>query len=92
MIEGLLVFITHGVNAWTIVVLGAIALASLFVYRLARERTNSELLHEITWLIAASQLGATLAVSAGYIIKGALVVLIVLFALVALGLLLLERS
>ena len=91
VMEGVIAWGTHGFHLWTMVVLGLIALASLMLYRLTQERTRSPFLHELTWLIAASQLGATVAVAAGYIARTAFVILIVLFALVALGLLLIER-
>jgi hypothetical protein len=91
VIEALLAWATHGLHVWTIVVLGLIACASLLLYNTTRERTSSPLLHQLAWLLAASQLGATIAVAAGYIVWGALVVIIVIFALIALGLLLLER-
>jgi O-antigen/teichoic acid export membrane protein len=91
VIEALVAWATHGLHITTIVVVGVIALASLLLYNAMRERTHSPLLHQLTWLLAASQLGATVAVAAGYIVWGALVVIIVIFALVALGLLLLER-
>ncbi|MDX6480219.1 MAG: hypothetical protein QOG85_729 [Gaiellaceae bacterium] len=91
VIEGIIAWATHGLHLWTIIILGAIALASLMLYSFTRDRTRSPFLHEIAWLLAASQLGATIVVAAGYILLGALVVLVVIFALIALGLLLLER-
>jgi hypothetical protein len=91
VVEALLAWVTHGLHVTTIVVLGLVAVASLLLYNTTRERTGSPFLHQITWLLAASQLGATVAVAAGYIVWGALVVIIVIFALIALGLLLLER-
>ena len=91
VIEALLVWATYGLHITDIVVVGVIAVASLVVYRFFQERTHSPLLHQLTWLLAASQLGATIAVAAGYIVWGALVVIIVIFALIALGLLFLER-
>jgi len=91
LIEGIIAAATHGLHIWTIVVLGVLALASLMLYGFTRKRTSSPLLRQLTWLLAASQLGATVVVAAGYIVLGALIVLIVIFALVALGLLLLER-
>jgi hypothetical protein len=91
VIEGLLVWATHGLHVWTIVVLAVLAFASLMLYGYLREKTSSPFLHQLTWLLAASQLGATIVVAAGYIVLGALIVLVVIFALVALGLLLLER-
>jgi hypothetical protein len=91
VIEGLLVWATHGLHIGTIVVLGVIAFACLMLYRFTTERTKSSFLHQLVWLLAASQLGATVLVAAGYIVIGALIILLVIFALVALGLLLLDR-
>ncbi len=91
VIEALIALVTHGLHIWTIVVLGAIAFVSLMLHNFVHDRTRSPFLHEITWLLAASQLGATVAVTAGYIVSTALIIVIVIFALVALGLLLLER-
>jgi hypothetical protein len=91
VIEAVLVWATHGLHILTIVVLAVVAFASLMLYQLTTERTRSNFLHELAWLLAASQLGATILVAAGYIIKLALIVLLVIFALVALGLLLLQR-
>ncbi len=91
VIEGVVVWATHGIHVATIAVLAAVALASLLAYRFAHERTRSPLLHQLAWLLAASQLGAVILVAAGYIVLGALIVLLVIFALVALGLLLLEH-
>jgi hypothetical protein len=91
VIEGLLAWATHGLHIATIVVLGVIAFACLMLYRYIRERTRSAFLHQLTWLLAASQLGATILVAAGYVVIGALIVLLVIFALVALGLLLLDH-
>ena len=91
VIEGVLAWATHGLHIATIVVLGVIAFACLMLYRFTIERTQSPFLHQLVWLLAASQLGATILVAAGYIVIGALIVLLVIFALVALGLLLLDR-
>jgi len=91
VIEGVIAWATHGLHIWTIVILGVLAFASLMLYGATREKTNSPFLRQVTWLLAASQLGATIVVAAGYIVLGALIILIVIFALVALGLLLLER-
>jgi O-antigen/teichoic acid export membrane protein len=91
VIEAVVIWTTHGLHIATIIVVAAIAFASLMLYRLTMERTRSSFLHQLAWLLAASQLGATVLVAAGYIIVTALIVLLVVFALVALGLLLLER-
>jgi hypothetical protein len=91
VIEGVVAWATHGLHIGTIVVLAVVAFATLALHRLMQERTRSPLLHELTWLFAASQLGATVLVAAGYVLIGALIVLLVIFALVALGLLLLEH-
>ena len=89
--EGILVAVTHGLHITTIIVLGAVAVACLFLYRFTKERTQSRLLHQVTWFLAASQLGATILVAAGVVLLGALIILLVIFALVALGLLLLDH-
>jgi O-antigen/teichoic acid export membrane protein len=91
VVEGLIAWATHGLHVATIAVLGVIAFACLMLYRVTKERTQSAFLHQATWLLAASQLGATILVAAGYILLGALIVLLVIFALVALGLLLLDH-
>ena len=91
VIEALVAWVTHGLHITTIIVLGIVAFACLMLYRYVTDRTSSSLLHQLTWLLAASQLGATILVAAGYILIGALIVLLVIFALVALGLLLLDR-
>ena len=89
--EGLVAWATHGLHIGTIIVLAVIAFASLLLYRVTQEKTSSELLHQLAWLLAASQLGSVVLVAAGHILLGALIVLVVIFALVALGLLLLQR-
>jgi len=92
VIEGIVALVTHGIHhVWTIIVLAILAFASLMLYNFTKERTSSLFLQQVAWLLAASQLGATVVVTAGYIVATALVILIVIFALVALGLLLLER-
>jgi hypothetical protein len=91
VIEGIAVWATHGIHIATLIVLGVIAFVFLMLYRFTTERTHSSLLHEVTWFLAASQLGATILVAAGLILLPALAILLVIFALVALGLLLLDR-
>ena len=91
VVEALVAWVTHGLHITTIIVLGVIAIACLIVYRYVTARTTSTFLHQVVWLLAASQLGATVLVAAGHILISALIVLLVIFALVALGLLLLDR-
>ena len=91
VLEGLFVWLTHGLHVTTILVVGLIALVCFMLYRFTRERTRSSLLHEATWFLAASQLGAMILVLAGKVLIGAFWILLVIFALVALGLLLLDR-
>ena len=91
VLEGIFIWLTHGLHITTIIVVGVIALAFFMLYRFTRERTESPLLNEVTWFLAASQLGATILVLAGKVLIGAFYILLVIFALVALGLLLLDR-
>jgi hypothetical protein len=87
VVEGIFIWATHGLHITTIIVVGLIAFVFLMLYRFTIERTRSSLLHDITWFLAASQLGATILVAAGLILIPALVILLVIFALIALGLL-----
>jgi hypothetical protein len=89
--EGLLAWATHGLHITTIVVLTVIAALSLALYRFTKERTSSPFVHEVVWLLAASQLGADVLVLAGYLLFGLLVILLVAFALAAIAVLWLER-
>ena len=73
LIEGVIAAATHGLHIWTIVVLGVLAFASLMLYVYTRDKSNSPFFHDVTWLLAASQLGATIVVAAGAIILGALI-------------------
>ena len=91
VVEGAIAWATHGLHIGTIVVLGVIAFACLMLHRYTKDHTQSSFLHQATWLLAASQLGAAILVAAGYILLGALIILLVIFALVALGLLLLDH-
>ena len=91
VLEGIVIWATHGLHITTIIVLGVIAFLFLMLYRFTTDRTKSSILQESTWFLAASQLGATILVAAGYVLIGALIILLVIFALVALGLLLLDR-
>ncbi len=92
VLEGIFIWLSHGLHITTIFVVGVIALAFFMLYRFTRERTQSSLLNEVTWFLAASQLGATILVLAGKVLIGAFYILLVIFALVALGLLLLDRK
>lgn len=91
VLEGVFIWLTHGLHVTTIIVVGVIALAFFMLYRFTRERTQNSVLIEVTWFLAASQLGATILVLAGKVLIGAFYILLVIFALVALGLLLLDR-
>jgi hypothetical protein len=91
IVEGLLVWISDGLDFSTVVVLAAVAALSVFVHRLTREHSRSPLLNELTWLLAASQLGAAVLVLAGHFLFGLLVLLLIAFAVAALAILLLER-
>jgi hypothetical protein len=91
VLEGIFIWVTHGLHITTIIVVGLIAFVFLMLYRFTTDRTRSSLLHDITWFLAASQLGATILVAAGVILIPALVILLVIFALLALGLLFLGQ-
>lgn len=91
VLEGIFIWLTHGLNITTILVVGVIAIACFLLYRFTSDRTQNSLLHEVTWFLAASQVGATILILAGHVLIGAFYILLVIFALLALGLLLLDR-
>src|SRR4051812_21056829 len=91
VLEGILIWATHGIHIVTIIVLGVIAFVSLRPRRSAAERPRPSLPRETRWFSGASRPGATLPVAGGYVLIGALTTLLVIFALAARGLLLLDR-
>jgi FtsH-binding integral membrane protein len=56
VLEAVVIWATHGLHIATIIVVAAVAFGSLMLYQFTTERTRSNFLHELAWLLAASQL------------------------------------
>jgi hypothetical protein len=80
-IEALLVAIFHDVSRWTVI---GVAIVAFVVYWYVGRTARSDTFRQLTWIFAASQLGAVLAAILAFIIVGIAFALVVIFALVAL--------
>jgi acyl-coenzyme A synthetase/AMP-(fatty) acid ligase len=80
--EGIVVALRGDVSRWTVV---AIAALVLIIYALLRDRIRWEAGNQVLWIVAASQVLAVLVVIAAFIIGAVALVLVALFALVALA-------
>ena len=86
-IEGVVAVFSHDVTKWTVMVLAIIA---GLLYLLGRN-AKSEVLRQVLWIFAASQLLAFLLVSLGWIVKWALVAGLIAIAVLALAYLFVDR-
>lgn len=86
-LEALVVAFSHDVTKWTVVVL---AIVGVVAYLGGRD-TRSDAVRQVLWIFAASQLLAVVAVILGWIVKWALILAIVVFAIVGLAYLFLDR-
>jgi hypothetical protein len=76
VIESLVVLFSHGITKWTVIVLAVI---SVFAWWAGRDN-RSQVVRELLWILAASQLLALIAVIVGVIVKWALILAVVVFA------------
>jgi hypothetical protein len=74
--ESLVVLFSHGVTKWTVV---ALAVISVFAWIAGRDN-RSQVIRELLWILAASQLLALIAVIVGVIVKWALILAVIVFA------------
>jgi hypothetical protein len=81
VLEGIVVAIRGDISRWTVVVIAALV---LMLYVAARERIRWDAGRQVIWIVAASQLLALLVVVLAFIVGAIALVLVVLFALVAL--------
>jgi hypothetical protein len=86
-IEGIVALFSHDVTKWTVMVL---AIISGLLYLLGRN-AKSNVLRQVLWIFAASQLLAFLLVSLGWIVKWALVAGLIAIAVLALAYLFVDR-
>jgi hypothetical protein len=87
IIEGLIVIFSSGLTKWTVMVL---AIVAGLLYLLGRN-AKSNVVRQLLWIFAASQLLAFLFATLGWIVKWALVVGLVAAVVIALAFLLVDR-
>jgi len=81
VLEGIVVAVRGDISRWTVVVIAALV---LLVYMSLRERINWDAGRQILWIVAASQVMALLVVILAFVVGVIALVLVGLFALVAL--------
>ena len=86
--ESVLVLFTHNLTKWTVIVLAIVAVVAWFAGRESR----SQIVRQLLWIFAASQLLALIVVILGWIVKGAVIVAVVGFAVLGLVYLFRDRS
>jgi hypothetical protein len=87
IIEGLVVIFSSGLTKWTVMVL---AIVAGLLYVLGRN-AKSNVLRQVLWIFAASQLLAFLLVTLGWIVKWALIAGVIAIAVVGLAYLFVDR-
>jgi hypothetical protein len=88
-IEALAVAIHPGVTKWTVI---ALAVAAVTLYVFAGRDSRSDTLHHLSWIAAVSQTLAVLAALLAFILFWTALVLVVIFAAVALLILFTDRK
>jgi hypothetical protein len=81
VIEGVLVALTHDLTRWTVLVIAAIVLA---FYMVAGRTMRWDVGRQLSWIAAASQALAILVVILAFIVGVIALVLVGLFAIIAL--------
>ena len=85
--EAVIVLVSHDVTKWTIIALAVIAVLAW----LGGRESKSQVVREILWIFAAAQLLAVIAVILGWIVKWAVIMAVVVFAVLGLVYLFLDR-
>ncbi|HVS85467.1 MAG TPA: hypothetical protein VHD91_07535 [Gaiellaceae bacterium] len=85
--EGIVVAFSHDITKWTVIVLAALAAISYYSGR----NTTSSLLRQILWIFVASQLLAVVLVLLGWIVKWAVILGLIVFAVLGIVYLLFDR-
>jgi hypothetical protein len=85
--EALIVLFSQDLTKWTVIVLAVVAVVAWFVGRESRH----QVVREALWIFAASQLLASLAAVLGFIVKWALITVVVIGAVIGLVYLFLDR-
>ena len=85
--ESLVVLFSHNLTKWTVIVLAIVGVLAW----LGGRDSASHLVRQILWIFAASQLLAVIAVILAWIVKWALILAVVVFAILGLVYLFLDR-
>ena len=85
--EALVVLFSHDLTKWTVI---ALAVVGAIAYVAGRE-SGSDVVRHALWIFAASQLLAVIAVILGWIVKWAIILAIVAFAVIGLAYLFTDR-
>jgi cytochrome b561 len=80
-IEAILVAVFHDVSRFTVI---ALAVVAVLTYFYAGRRTRSDTFHQTSWIFAISQLFAALAAIFAFIVFWSAIILVAIFAVVAL--------
>ena len=86
-LEAIVVLFSHDVTRWTVI---ALAVVSVLAWLAGRE-SKSQTVRSLLWIFAASQLLATIGAVLGFIVKWALITALVIFAVLGLVYLFLDR-
>src|SRR3982751_5423581 len=81
VLEGIVVAIRGDISRWTVIVIAALVLV---VYVALRDRLRWDAGRQVLWVVAASQVMALLVVILAFVVGALALVLVVLFAIVAL--------
>ncbi|HET7571615.1 MAG TPA: hypothetical protein VFJ77_02990 [Gaiellaceae bacterium] len=85
--EGIVVAVSHDVTKWTVIVLAVVATLAW----LGGRNSGSSLVRQVLWIFAASQLLAVVLVLLAWIVKWAVILGLVAFAVVGLAYLFFDR-
>ena len=85
--ESVVVLFSHNLTKWTVIVLGVVAVLSY----LGGRESRSQIVRQVLWIFAASQLLAVIGVILAWIVKWAVIMAVVIFAVLGLVYLFVDR-
>ena len=85
--ESLVVLFSHDITRWTVIVLAIVAVLAW----LGGRESRSSIVRNVLWIFAASQLLAVIGVILAWIVKWAVILAVVVFAILGLVYLFLDR-
>ena len=86
-VESLVVLFSHDITKWTVIVLAVVAVLAW----LGGRESRSHIVRQVLWIFAASQLLAVIGVILAWIVKWAVIMAVVVFAVLGLVYLFLDR-